>query len=614
MPRVESKNSLNMPLLRGTYPRLYLAILTIMVVVSLLRYHLLIRDAVSEAATKQQQQVEMMGRYLPEALLRNSLNATQAEINTQLESILRDETGMQSIAWAFYGKTHSAEDLHGAAVDVPAWFASFATLPRLNRDFAIAAPDGSVAKLTIVMRSDQDLMHAWHTVSRQIPVSILIVVTVFVLLTFLLHINTRLLFRLDRATNALRSGALNVRMRESGTVEMRAVAKTFNAMAAEIQSLVVSLERSRSEQGEQLHFTHQLINSLPLPVFVRGQDGVCLGVNTAWEAFFSQNPGAALGELLSSDFAGLAHRQSLNRGLEVPKEDCEIQIQVHANQVRDIAYFKVPYTSKDGKQAGTIGALVDITDRKSAQLALQAEKDRALVTLSSIADAVITTNSAGCIETMNEAAQYLTGHMLDQAKGQPLTAVFRRDIASRALPQSLELSQLHLVSSPVHALNQLLLHRSGERYAIEFTASPIREIDGSIAGCVLVFRDVTETQELQKQISWQARHDSLTGLNNRTALAERMTHALFQTREAKQSLAVCLLDLDNFQQVNEVYGQWVGDRLLKEVGLRMLSFVKEASDVARLGGDEFVVLLTCNGNSSQLGEQVHGLLARLSQP
>ncbi|MDZ7921120.1 putative bifunctional diguanylate cyclase/phosphodiesterase [Rhodoferax sp.] len=176
------------------------------------------------------------------------------------------------------------------------------------------------------------------------------------------------------------------------------------------------------------------------------------------------------------------------------------------------------------------------------------------------------------------------------------------------------MTQLHEVDAPVHAINQLLLHRSGERYAVEFTAAPIRQGQGAAVGCVLVFRDVTETRELQQKISWQARHDALTGLNNRNALAERLTHALFKAREAGQMLGICLLDLDHFQAINDHHGDWAGDRLLKEVAQRLLGCVSDPGDAARLGGDEFVVLLRGQTELAHIQAQVLAVLQSLAQP
>ena len=614
MPQVKQRATQRLPFFRGSYPLLYFAILVIMVVVSLTRYHLLIKDIVAEATEDRALQLELLGAYVPDNLLRKSLVSHGTEIQDSLDEELGRHRGVQSLQWEFDGRSYTSDRPGTSSAQVPRWFAELANLAPLQQEFEALSPQGSKARLTVRMRGDTTLQKSWVTVMRQIPVSLLIIVTVFTLLSLLLRVNSRLLERLSFATDTLRSGELGVRMVETGTSEMRAVAQTFNAMAAEIESLVHSLRQSKTDHHEQVHFTHQFINALPLPVFVRDQDGTCLGVNKAWEEFFNHPSGAVVGGRLRSDFANFPRGTNQYQKFGKPREDHEIQIQVDEHQVRDMAYYKAPFTLRDGTQAGTIGALVDITDRKNAQAALLAEKERAVVTLSSIADGVITTNAAGRIETMNEAAQYLTGHQLVQAVGLPLASVFRRDPTSQPLPEGLQVNQLHLVQSPVHALNQLLVHRSGERYAIEFTASPIRYSGGEVSGCVLVFRDVTETNALKNEISWQARHDPLTGLNNRTALGERLTHALFQARESGQSLALCLLDLDHFQAINESEGQRIGDRLLKEVGLRLRRFVKDESDIARLGGDEFVVLFHESAQGPRLFARVRELLGALAQP
>nr|WP_315463868.1 EAL domain-containing protein [uncultured Rhodoferax sp.] len=614
MAQVKPLKALRTQLLRSAYPRLYFGILVIMVLVSLLRYHLLIRDIVAEAVLDRTQQLVFIEKYVPDDVFRRSLHVPGADIQAVLDGTLAMHSSIQSLEWSLGRSTHKAERPALATRQVPKWFASLATLPEVRKDLQIMTPDGSTLRLVIVVRGDQYLTQGWRTVVRQLPVSLLIICIVFGLLTVLVRINARMLRRLDHATNALRAGALGTRMQECGTLEMRAVARTFNAMAAEIQKLVLSLRATRSEHGEQVHFTHQLIHALPLPIFVRGPDGTCLGVNKAWEDYFDQPSSAVVGRHMRSDFADVFRGQAHGRRTRPARKEVEVRLQVNAQEVRDLAYYKAPFTLRNGTQAGTIGALVDITDRKHAQAALHAEKERAIVTLSSIADGVITTNGAGRVDSMNEAAQHLTGYLLAHAAGLPLAAIFRRDPGSQPLPQDLEVCHLHLAQTPVHALNQVLVHRSGERYAIEFTASPIRQADGNITGCVLVFRDVTEAKELQNKISWQARHDVLTGLNNRIALAERLTHALFQTRETQQNLAVCLLDLDHFQQINEAHGQWIGDRLLKEVALRLRSIIKDSEDIARLGGDEFVVLLRGADHEAQVTAQLRALLLRLSQP
>ncbi|APW42937.1 EAL domain-containing protein [Rhodoferax saidenbachensis] len=601
-------------LTRGTYPRLFLPVVGIIVVVSLVRYNLMFTTELQEAVEHQQAQVQVTGHYLLPLLVRASANGTQAELQAMLEKELRFNPEIQSLQWIQREQPLHASASGLARSQVPSWFTELAALKPLGGDFAQQLPDGSHVQLVVVVGTAQALEQVWRTIGTQMRISALNIFAILFVLAVLLRANARMLNRLNHATERFRAGALNTRMVEEGTLEVRAVAQTFNGMAAQVQHLVKSLQTTQTDLEEQLHFTRQLINALPLPVFVRDNDGTCLGVNRAWEEFFSTPADAMVGARLSSDFVALPHEREGRQLRPLSRKDNEVLVKAGAYDLREMAYFKAPFTLMDGSEGGTIGALVDITDRKIAQEALQEEKERAEVTLSSIADGVITTNLHGYIESLNEAAQFLTGYAEHQALGHPLNAVFQLDPQSKALPHGLTVAKLHLCTSPIQAINQLLLHHAGERYAIEFTAAPIRKSDGTAMGCVLVFRDVTETRDLQQKISWQARHDALTGLNNRDALAQRLTHAMHQARQESSLLAVCLLDLNNFQEINDRYGNRVGDRLLKEVALRLQGFVADPGDAARLGGDEFVVLLRGMQSTAEIQHQLLELLEQLAQP
>ncbi|HEX7521988.1 MAG TPA: EAL domain-containing protein [Acidimicrobiia bacterium] len=119
-----------------------------------------------------------------------------------------------------------------------------------------------------------------------------------------------------------------------------------------------------------------------------------------------------------------------------------------------------------------------------------------------------------------------------------------------------------------------------------------RHADPNVEGIVANLRDVTERKLFEEQLSYQAYHDSLTGLPNRAAFLQRLETAIGGERDEDTSIAVLFLDVDRFKLVNDSLGHEVGDRLLIEVADRLRSSLRPGDTVARFGGDEFTILLT----------------------
>src|SRR5437899_7781572 len=109
-------------------------------------------------------------------------------------------------------------------------------------------------------------------------------------------------------------------------------------------------------------------------------------------------------------------------------------------------------------------------------------------------------------------------------------------------------------------------------------------------GWVATHLDVTEQRQSEARIIHMAQHDALTDLPNRVRLRVRMEHALAITREGGSGLAVLMLDLDRFKEVNDTLGHPAGDKLLQAVAARLLECIRDTALIARLGGDEFAVI------------------------
>lgn len=125
---------------------------------------------------------------------------------------------------------------------------------------------------------------------------------------------------------------------------------------------------------------------------------------------------------------------------------------------------------------------------------------------------------------------------------------------------------------------------------VEVRWSDLRE-EATVGGVVLTLRDVTEQRKLERELTHQAFHDSLTGLANRVLFQERINHALVQAQREGTVVGVLIVDVDDFKVVNDIHGHGVGDELLVALSLRLQTTVRASDTAARIGGDEFALLV-----------------------
>ncbi len=231
-------------------------------------------------------------------------------------------------------------------------------------------------------------------------------------------------------------------------------------------------------------------------------------------------------------------------------------------------------------------------ERDRAEAALYAEKERALVTLQSIGDAVITTDIEGRVEFLNPVAEALTGWSNDEASGRPLQQVFKIISEITRLPVENPVEKALLQNGIVGLANHtVLIRRDGHEVPIEDSAAPIRDRDGHILGVVLVFHDIGEKRKLTHQLSHQATHDALTGLINRSEFERQLEDLRDNAASQHKEHALLYLDLDQFKVVNDTCGHSAGDELLRQLTAQIQAKVRDSDTFARLGGDEFGVLL-----------------------
>jgi diguanylate cyclase (GGDEF)-like protein/PAS domain S-box-containing protein len=221
------------------------------------------------------------------------------------------------------------------------------------------------------------------------------------------------------------------------------------------------------------------------------------------------------------------------------------------------------------------------------------ERERAEVTLNSIGDAVMTTDTQGNVTYLNAEAEGLTGWTRAEAFARPLGDVF--DVTDGLTGQKAQdPSRLAIEHNKKIRLqgSYILVGRDGHETSIEHSAAPIQDRRGTILGAVIVFRDVIVSRERRLQMLHLAEHDALTDLPNRLLLNDRLTRAIALARRYGRRLAVLFLDCDRFKHINDTLGHAVGDQVLRSIAKRLTACVRESDTVSRHGGDEFLILLS----------------------
>ncbi|NMA98317.1 MAG: diguanylate cyclase, partial [Phyllobacteriaceae bacterium] len=215
---------------------------------------------------------------------------------------------------------------------------------------------------------------------------------------------------------------------------------------------------------------------------------------------------------------------------------------------------------------------------------LAAELDMAITTLE---HGLCLLDENGAISVANDRAVRLFSHLgVSSLIGASLADVLDHVANSENLPRNATDRLLDLVASRVSGKVILNLPNGGGYYEVSVSARDER--------CVLLIEDISERVAAEERISYMARHDTLTGLPNRTCFGEIVGADLDARRIGSgkpRNVSLMIIDIDDFKHVNDSYGHVVGDALLVEVAARLQKSLPAGALLARLGGDEFVIYL-----------------------
>lgn len=246
--------------------------------------------------------------------------------------------------------------------------------------------------------------------------------------------------------------------------------------------------------------------------------------------------------------------------------------------------------------------LVNLQRKLNKQnLLLKAEKEKYRITLSSIAEGVITADNEDLIVYLNSKAEEILNWSLEEARGKKCTKIFKilieqsdsqkleilTDEFNEAEELKLSLSEIIAEKGEINNQEAVLTSKNDVQIPIEFSAATVKENQGK----VIIFRDISERKNTEKRLKKYASTDLLTEVLNRRAGLDYLKEEMKIAAENRNILAVIFIDVNDLKFVNDNFGHQEGDKLLQQISNVLQHSLRRNDKVVRLGGDEFLLIL-----------------------
>ena len=262
-------------------------------------------------------------------------------------------------------------------------------------------------------------------------------------------------------------------------------------------------------------------------------------------------------------------------------------------------------------QRRTVQLEQEMAERVQAEAALRESEERARATFEQAAVGIAQVAPTGQWLRVNQRLCAIVGYSREELLQRTFQDITHPDDLEADLKR---LRQLLANEIQTYATEKRYLRKDGASVWVNLTVSLVRDSAGQPKYLIAVVEDITERKHYAEQLAYQANYDALTGLPNRSLLADRLKQAIAHSLRTGRPMALLLLDLDRFKVINDSLGHGTGDALLKEMAQRLTTSLRKEDTVARLGGDEFVILITEVARIADIAHVAEKLLDKLSMP
>ncbi len=388
----------------------------------------------------------------------------------------------------------------------------------------------------------------------------------------------------------------------------KAIRDNLELMVEERTHNLTEVNKTLTERDTRLS---TLLETIPDLIRLKSVDGTYLAVNGAFAQLMGAKKEDMIGQtadkFVGEEAAKIFHTDDL-AALQSDKPHVVEEWLTYASDGHKALFevVKVPMRTEDGQLIGVLGVGRDITERKQAEERLRL----AALVSQNTSQSIMVTDANGLIVAVNPGFERITGYTEAEVLGKNPSI-----ISSGRQDKAFYQAMWHALNTTGHWQGEIWNKRkNGEIYPAWITINAIRNEDGTIERYVELCSDFTKKKQAEELIFQQANFDPLTGLPNRHMFLERLEQDISTARHLGLPMALMILDLDHFKDVNDTLGHDMGDVMLKDTAERLKSCVREYDSVSRLGGDEFTVILSAIEDIGRVERVAQNILHRLSEP
>ena len=383
------------------------------------------------------------------------------------------------------------------------------------------------------------------------------------------------------------------------------------SFALEIEDSENQRKKTEKALTESEALFHNLASNSPAGIFRTDKKGRLIYYNDIWRHITAASPqelvdGVTLPSSIHAEDSKTVQATFQRSMYDKVSFDMEYRFIHPGNQIVWVKSQAQPSHDDKGNFNGFVGQLTDITELKSVQESLH----MAGVVLDNSRESILVTDSDANILMVNKAFTLLEGYTAEEIIGK------NPNILNSGKHDKAYFANMYAMLNETGVFQNEIWNRrkDGGIHPGILSITAVKNAKNKITHYVSVFTDITSLKNTEERLAFLANHDALTGLPNRMMLISHISHAVEGAKRNGKQLALLLLDLDRFKNINDSFGHLAGDDLLQQLSVRLKARLRGNDMIARLGGDEFVVLLEDVSQPEYAAKVAENIIATIEEP